>query len=641
MCGFAGFIRFGDFRTEDRRFLEACNRLLAHRGPDGAGIWHEQKIGLAHRRLAVIDLTPAAAQPMSSDDGQYVIAYNGEVYNFKSLRSDLEAQGERFVSNSDTEVILLGWRRWGPSILDKLDGMYAFAIADRELQTVTLVRDRFGEKPLYWARTPDGWVFGSEIKALLAWDGFNPGPDSESILRYLSFQYCSGPETAFAGINRLPAAHWVTVKCDPLDNPQPQTYWTAPNPDARWGQKSDGERKEALLAELKLAVSTRMVSDVPVGAFLSGGVDSSAVVSEMCGLAPSRVETFSIGFAEADYDERKWANQVADQFGTKHRNEILTDSIGSLVDKIVWHYGEPFADPSAIPMFALSALARQSVTVALSGDGGDELLIGYGRYKDCYDLDQAGWPDPSKQAVARFLRKLIPGSLANVRPFGGLDRRLRLAGEAPAARYGSSLFAFEDQDLRSGAGEALTPLLDQSSTAILAPFLKAKTTFVSGASWADLHTYLPDDILTKVDIAAMSASLETRAPLLARGFAELALSIPSEHRMPCGILKGLFKSALEDRLSMDVLYRPKMGFGVPLEYWLRGPLWDYANDILLDGRWVSRGFFTKSYVEQLLREHKSGRHHHTRIWTMMMLELWYRVWVDERAKALAGANNTS
>lgn len=641
MCGFAGFIRFGGFASQDTLFLNACNRLLAHRGPDGAGAWHGQHMGLAHRRLAVIDLTPAAAQPMISDDGRYVIAYNGEIYNFKSLRNDLEALGETFVSNSDTEVILLGWRRWGPSLLDKLDGMYAFAIADQTNQTLTLARDRFGEKPLYWARTQDGWVFGSEIKALLAWPGFDPAPNIANLFNYLSFQYCTGRETAFEGIKRLPAAHWVTLKTDALDAPLPQRYWMAPEPDSGWTRRSEGERKEALLAELKLAVSSRMVSDVPVGAFLSGGVDSSAVVSEMSRLAPAHVETFSIGFAEADYDESHWANKVADHYCTKHRNEILSESIGSLVDKIVWHYGEPFADPSAIPMFALSSLARQSVTVALSGDGGDELLVGYGRYKDCYDLDQAGWPNAGKQAAARWLRALIPNSLTNVRPFGGLDRRLRLAAESPAARYGSSLFAFEDHDLRSGHGEALTPFLDQSSTAILASYLKTRPTLVSGASWADLHTYLPDDILTKVDVAAMSASLETRAPLLARGFAELALSIPLAQRIPGGVLKGLFKSALEDRLPMDILYRPKMGFGVPLEYWLRGPLWDYANDILLDGRWVARGYFTKSFVERLLREHKSGRHHHTRIWTMIMLELWYRVWVDDRAKALAGGNNTS
>lgn len=641
MCGLAGFLRFEGFRSEDRMFLEACNRLLAHRGPDGAGLWHEQRMGLAHRRLAVIDLTPAAAQPMTSDCGRYVIAYNGEIYNFKAIRAELELLGESFFSNSDTEVILRGWRRWGPSLLDKLDGMYAFALADQENQTMTLVRDRFGEKPLYWARTQDGWVFGSEIKAILVWDGFNPQPNLGSLYRYLSFQYCVGQETAFEGIGRLPAAHWVTLKSDPLDHPLPQAYWHAPGPDASWERRPEGEQKEALLAELKRAVESRMVSDVPVGAFLSGGVDSSAVVSEMSALAPARVETFSIGFAEADYDESQWADKVADQFATKHRRETLTDSIDSLVAKIVWHYGEPFADPSAIPMFALSALARQSVTVALSGDGGDELLIGYGRYQDCYHVDQAGWPVPTKQAMARTLRTLIPKSLKQVRPFGGIDRRLRHITETPAARYASSLFAFEDDDFKSGGGEALQPLLNQTNTAVLAPFLEAQPTLVSGASWADVHTYLPDDILTKVDVAAMSASLETRAPLLARGFAELSLSIPSALRMPGGILKGLFKSALEDRLPHDILYRPKMGFGVPLEYWLRGPLWTYANEILLDGRWTSRGFFTQPYVERLLHEHKAGRHHHTRIWTMIMLELWYRTWVDDRAKALAGAFNTS
>jgi asparagine synthase (glutamine-hydrolysing) len=651
MCGLAGYVRAAGPAGRHRAYLDHAGRLLAHRGPDGSGVWQGAGAGLVHRRLAVIDLSEQAAQPMASPDGQLVLAYNGEVYNFRELRRELEALGAEFRSSSDTEVILLGWRQWGRAVLDRLDGMFALAMIDLRAGELTLARDRFGEKPLVWTRVgggaaPGAVVFGSEMKALLAWPGFDPPVCHASLHRYLAFQYCGGTGTAFEGIHRVPPATALIFALSGGDGPRTWRYWTPPQPDPAQLERSDGDLAEELRGHLDQAVRSRMVSDVPVGAFLSGGVDSSAVVSRMTQVTGAAVETFSIGFAELDHDERPFARSIAARFGTMHRDEPLGPDCAAGLARIAWHYGEPFADPSALPMFALSRLARSRVTVALSGDGGDELLLGYRRYRDMAVLGAALGAAPASgprglsalvpQELAGWLHGVIPPGLAQVRPFGGIRRRLRARADGPLERYGGSLFAFEADDRHDSYGPALAPWLRLEPPRELAPWFLPGQALQASAARADLETYLPDDILAKVDIAAMSASLETRAPLLARGFAEFALRVPASRHMRGQELKRLFRTALRGTVPDEALDRPKMGFGVPLEHWLRGPMLGLARDLLLDGRFEARGLLAPGAAARLLEAHLAGRHHHTRLWTLIMLEQWFRVWVDGRADALAG-----
>lgn len=645
MCGLAGYFAANGPAQGHRPFLERAGALLAHRGPDGAGIWQGDGAGLVHRRLAVIDLSDQAAQPMLTSDGALVLAWNGEIYNYRELRRELEDLGAVFRSRSDTEVILLGWRQWGLEVLDRLDGMFAIALVDTTRGQLVLARDRFGEKPLVWAVADGTVLFGSQIKALLPWPGFDPAPDLAVVHDYLAFQYCPGTETALAGIRRVEPGSALIFNRGEAANPRILRYWSPPQADPAMASRPRGELVEELKAHIDQAVQSRMVADVPVGAFLSGGLDSSAVVSRMARVASAPVNSFSIGFAEADHDERAPAELVAGLFGTRHQSEVLgPDSIDSL-PHIAWHHDEPFADPSALATFAVARQARPHVTVALGGDGGDELLMGYRRYGDMAALEawQArhglGFGGGIGSKVARGLHGLIPPALARVRPFGGIRRRLRLRAEGAAERYGATLFAFDGDDRADFYGPALEPWRQHHPSSRLADWFKPGQPLAASAARADIATYLPGDILTKVDTAAMAHSLETRSPLLARGLAEFALRLPSSVHMPGGQLKQLMRSALDDLLPASILGRPKMGFGVPVEHWLRGPWRARFQEILLDGRFEQRGIVATGTVQRLLDEHKSGRHHHTRLWTLLMLELWYRIWVDQRLSSLQQVQN--
>lgn len=367
MCGLAGYFGAAGPVQRHRPYLQQAGALLAHRGPDGAGDWQGEGAGLVHRRLAVIDLSRQAAQPMATPDGELVLAWNGEIYNHLDLRRELEADGHRFRSRSDTEVILLGWRQWGLALLDRLDGMFAIALMDTAARELVLARDRFGEKPLVWAHADGTILFGSQIKALLPWPGFDPAPDLAVLHDYLAFQYCPGIETAFTGIRRVEPGTALVFRQDSTDSPRELRYWSAPPADPSQAERPQGELVEELRAHLDAAVRSRMVADVPVGAFLSGGLDSSAVISRMARAASAPVNSFSIGFAEADHDERDAARQVAGLFGTTHHVEELGPGCIDTLPQIAWHHDEPFADPSALATFAVARLARPHVTVALGG----------------------------------------------------------------------------------------------------------------------------------------------------------------------------------------------------------------------------------------------------------------------------------
>lgn len=601
---------------------------IRHRGPDDEDIWLGDGVGFAHRRLAVIDPSPHGRQPMSRA-GRWTISFNGEIYNYRELRRELSDLGETFLTDTDTEVLIAALVRWGEGALNRLNGMFAFALWDSQTRRLLLARDRIGKKPLFYARIGDDLVFGSEIKAILPWQKLARTPDLEAIHHYLSLQYVPAPMTAFASIRKLPAGSLLEVVPGKLL--PPRRYWDLPPPDAASAGSSVSAEDLADEARerLTLAVRRRMVADVPVGAFLSGGIDSSTVTALMAHESSRPVKTFSIGFEEAGYDERPFAKLLAERYGTEHHEDVVRADAASVLPALVWHYGEPFADPSAMPTFYLSRLARQHVTVALSGDGGDEFFLGYDRYAA---VSRFNWVKQVPNVVRRLAGQsaaAMPDALARVRGFRGARQLLKHAALSPAQRYEPSMMFFHDADKREGYGPALAPYLGESTTSRLAPFFDQSPDMATGAAWADIHTYLPDDLLVKVDVASMAFGLEVRAPFLDVDLMEWASKIPAGMKLLNGELKGLLKKAVAPLLPDAIVHRPKMGFGAPVEGWLRGEFFAMARDLLTDSRTQSRGLFRRGYAEDLLEQHRSGRRlHHTRIWAMLMLELWFRAWID-------------
>lgn len=637
MCGITGFVGHHKKAIPAdliQKNLEGMVRSIRHRGPDDTGLWADSSVGLGHTRLAILDLSHSGHQPMLSNDGNIVVAFNGEIYNFQEIREILSAKGFAFHSSCDTEVLLNGYLAWGDDVIDVLRGMFAFAVWDRRKGRLLLARDRFGKKPLYYCWTSDGLVFGSEIKSILMWPGVRREIDLEAIDSYLSLQYVPAPRSAFQNISKLPAAHKLVVSWDEngkASSPQGvQRYWQLSPPAESMPKASVADLQAELRERLKEAVRLRMRSDVPLGAFLSGGVDSSAVVALMSEIATRPVKTFSIGFTASEYDETRYAQLVAERYATDHTTNIVDpDAISSIPD-LVWHYNEPFADPSAIPTYYLSKLAKESVTVALSGDGGDEGFMGYGRYTTMRHVDRATRMPP-------WLNKSIAAALRYVPSrFDRRSRATRLAellsqGAMKASqKYSPTITYFSDLEKERGYGDALMPLFKRGSALeILETYFDASPSLVSGANWADIHTYLPDDLMVKVDVASMAHSLETRAPFLDHELMTWAAALPEQINMADGTPKSLLKSALEDILPHEILYRPKMGFGCPVDHWLRHELKEMAYDTLLSTRFRQRGFFATHYVEKLLDEHCQNRvNHHTRLWALLMLEFWCQMWID-------------
>jgi asparagine synthase (glutamine-hydrolysing) len=629
MCGIAGTLvltqqaAMSDLGPRVSRMIST----LVHRGPDDGGVWTSaDRIALGHRRLSIIDLSSASHQPMVAEDGAISIVFNGEIYNFQSLRDELSAEGVQFRSQGDTEVILQGYRKWGRSVFSRLRGMFAIAIWDAAAGELVLVRDRIGKKPLFYGFHEGVLVFGSETKAVLAWPGMPRGPDMEAIHHYLTYQYIPAPLSAFKGIRKVPQAAYMVFSLN--GNISTTTYWSLPSP-AGARSRPVADLKSELVHHLDEAVRLRMISDVPVGAFLSGGVDSSAVVAFMAKHSSQPVKTFCIGFDEREYDEREYARLVADRYGTDHHEmQVRPDAIGVL-PQVVWHHGEPFADPSAVPTYYVSAIARKHVTVALNGDGGDESFLGYSRYKQCLQTEWVSRIPPPLRHAAGRLASRIPASLERYKSCRILRRALNVAAQRGSARYAPSIAYFFDQDKALGYSEVLQPYLESSSIALLDQWFDQAPSFVAGAAWADIHTYLPDDLLVKVDIASMAHSLEARSPLLDHVLMEWAAGIPASQKMANGETKAILKSALEPYLPHEVLYRPKMGFGVPVDRWLRKELKAFAHDILLGPRARQRGLMKPEYVQMLLDEHCGEvRLHHTRLWALLMLELWFQMWID-------------
>ncbi|MGE3886754.1 MAG: asparagine synthase (glutamine-hydrolyzing) [Vicinamibacterales bacterium] len=630
MCGIAGRVNFLTGAPVDSAMVARMCELIAHRGPDGHGTWVHGPIGFGHRRLAIIDLSPLGHQPMTSADGAHVLTFNGEIYNFQELRAELEGLGHRFRSHSDTEVILAAYRQYGDACVGRLAGMFAFALWDEPRRRLLIARDRLGKKPLYYRVDADGLAFASEPKAFLAEPRFQPEVDLQSLSQYLSYQYVPAPRSAFRGVEKLPPAHTLVVENGRLAISR---YWTLSY--ARKQALSDDEALEGLTVHLGRAVRRRLISDVPLGAFLSGGLDSSLVVSFMAEAMDTPVRTFSIGFREEAYNELPAARLVAERYGTAHREFVVSPNAVELLPQIVWHYGEPYADSSALPTYILSELTRRHVTVALNGDGGDESFGGYDRYlASLLAARMTVAPLPVRRAIAAMAQRASRQASHRL-----LQRAARLAerlADSPERRYGVWMMHFDPEkksrlctpEFRAATVEDSYALLERAFAASDADGLLERTMA------ADVHTYLPDDLLVKVDIATMAHGLEGRSPFLDHELMEFAASLPPRFKIRGREKKYLLRRLAERRLPPRLLQLPKKGFGVPIDHWFRDELRDFARDVLLDGRLAARGYFDMAVVTAMLEDHIAGRVvWHYPLWNLLMLELWHRMFIDQRPEA--------
>jgi asparagine synthase (glutamine-hydrolysing) len=633
MCGIAGKLFRDSARPVQIGLLERMSAILAHRGPDDSGIHHEGPLGLVSRRLAIQDLSAAGHQPMSSLDGRLWITYNGEIYNFLLLRDELERVGVRFRSRSDTEVILALYASHGPECLQRLRGMFALAIWDRQERTLFLARDRLGKKPLFYYQDADRFVFASEPKAILQDSEVAVAPDHVALHHYLTYGYVPGPWSAFRGVRKLPPAHYLVLRDG---HASLHRYWALRHTPKR--SEDEPALIEELLDRLGEAVRLRLISDVPVGALLSGGLDSSAVVALIRRATSGPIRTFSIGFDRPDYDETRYAREVAQHLGTEHHELVVKPDAVSGVPRLVWHYNEPFADSSALPSLALCEMARGFVTVALNGDGGDEAFLGYDRYLATAVLDRLDWVPRPVRALAGAAGHALPPGMAK-----SLTYRMRRFTDVltlePRDRYATWMTYFGSRDKR----ELYTPALWQElgatdSLALLDAAYEASdaTTFVERTAHTDVQLYLPDDLLVKMDIASMANSLEVRSPLLDHEVVEFAATLPLRLKLRGFTQKYLLRRAMRGLLPEAVLRRPKMGFGVPIDHWFRHELREMAYDVLLDARARQRGYFRPETVRRYLDEHVEGRaHHHPRLWSLLMLEQWHRVFIDARPASSA------
>lgn len=597
--------------------------MLQHRGPDGRGCWTDRGLMLAHTRLAIIDTTAAADQPMHDQTGSVHVVFNGAIYNFRELRAELVAAGYHFRSRGDTEVIVNGYHKWGAAVFERLVGMFAIVIWDSRLERLIAARDRFGEKPLYYAERPDAILFASEIKGILSWPDVPRRPNLDALHDFLSFSYTIGTDTAFSGIKRLPPAHLMI--CERGRPPVIQRYWQLPEPGTNSILSSVADLKHELIERVRQAVSMCLVADVPLGAFLSGGVDSSAVVSMMAPLHDGPVETFSSGFGFGDYDETRFAKMVAERYGTNHHVFTYGNEILGNMAELAWHYGEPFADSSALVTYALSRETRKVVTVALTGDGADESLLGYGRYFRYGAMRRRMPPEGGRRLRNLYLSE------------GQAEDPRRSAGDA----YGYLMETFRESHKLDGYDLAMLPYIDRCSYDRLHPHVVEGLSPEEQAGRIDFATYLPDDLLVKVDTAAMAHGLETRAPFLNHQLVEWISRIPSKHKIWDNEGKALLKSALEPYLPRECMYRPKVGFRVPVAKLMRDEIHDTIRSVLLSEQFLDRRLFRRQFVERMLTEHRTNHQEHgTRLWALLALEMWFRTWVDSDSnQPLAGDQN--
>lgn len=613
MCGIAGLVQVAGLPAPERSLGVRMTDAIEHRGPDDSGLHADEQALLGMRRLSIIDVE-GGHQPMHGADGRVCIVFNGEVYNFRELRTGLERDGHTFQTQSDTEVVLQGYLRDGEGIFNRLDGMFAIAIWDRRSSSLLLARDRFGEKPLYYTHNGKRLLFGSELKSLLQAPDCPREVDDDALRAYHTYGYVPCPLTVFAGVHKLPPAHYLRYRDGKSTL---HRYWQP------WlGDKltlPEGQAREALAEHLDRAVASRLVADVPFGAFLSGGLDSSTVVALMARKLSQPVRTFTIGFREAAYSELDDARLVARHLGTEHHELVVQPDAVALLEKLVWHFDEPFADSSAVPTFLVSELARTHVKMVLTGDGGDELFGGYDRYLRLLSLEKVGaMRDPAALAL-RGIGALLPD------PFGA---RMAAVGERlqlPFTQRYLSGVALMRPDMA-----ARLRGVDQRAQHYDLPMLHGPCADLGAGDNAldravaiDLQSYLPDDILVKLDRMAMANSLEGRSPFLEPNLASFALRLPHGWRVRGGRGKHLLREVAQRWLPPRAISKPKQGFAIPISEWFRGPLRQLAADTFASDAFSGRGFTRPQAARELLAEHVAGkRNHGEALWQIMCLELW-------------------
>lgn len=637
MCGIAGYL---DISGTDRSIVKRMSEQLQHRGPDDAGTWVNAKrsVALAHTRLSIIDTTSSGHQPMASECGRYVISFNGEIYNFRALRKDLENSDTRKIwqGHSDTEVILAAFSRWGiDESLKRFVGMFAIAIWDKKTEQLFLARDRMGEKPLYYGWSGGVFLFASELKAIKAHPSFHANIDSDALTLFMRHSYVPAPHTIWKGINKLTPGCCLVLHVNSR-TPVIKPYWSLCNVASRGiASPFDGTPEEAvdeLECLLTKSISGQMISDVPLGAFLSGGVDSSVVASLMNVHSNHAIKTFSIGFNDKSYNEAKFAKEVASHLGTDHTElYVSSKEVLDVIPQLPFLYDEPFADSSQIPTFLLARMARQSVTVSLSGDGGDELFCGYNRYN--WATKVAGLPAAIRVGVEKlisllsprewdklfkFLTFLVPEKYRYNNPGDKLHKLAALlSAHTPEEIYfrlvshwdnAHQLVLNGNEPLTAMAGGQVGLGTDSSEQRMM---------------YLDQLHYLPDDILTKVDRAAMSASLETRIPMLDHRVVEFAWSLPLEYKLRAGQMKWPLRQLLYRHVPQELIDRPKMGFGIPIDAWLRGPLREWAEALINSNRLEKEGYLNSKLIQEKWNQHISGRRNWAyHLWDVLMFQAW-------------------
>jgi asparagine synthase (glutamine-hydrolysing) len=632
MCGICGKVSLNSHEPIDDRLIHNMADVLKHRGPDDSGIYvsrlQNAQIGLGHMRLSIIDLSEAGHQPMSNEDNSMWIVFNGEIYNFQDLRKGLESKGHVFRSRSDTEVILHLYEDMGADCVNELRGMFAFAIWDEKKQRLLLARDRVGKKPLNYAVKNRSLIFGSEIKSILRDPVIRPEVDIGAMDLYLTYGYIPYPQTIFSGIKKLPPAHILIWEKGEI---RLRRYWELSYKNKI--KMDEIECRERILELLTEATKIRLVSDVPLGAFLSGGIDSSAVVAIMSRLTVHPVKTFSIGFENESFNELKYAKRIAKLFNTDHREYIVSADALEVLPKLIWHFNEPFADSSAIPAYYISKITREQVTVALNGDGGDESFAGYKRYAagkiaSIYRFIPASI---RKNFIRPFIQRM-PESTRKQDLTKYIKRFISADESSQEKRYACWMSIF-DNNLKGNlySKELNGRLKNADSWGYLCGIYGQSDAmnFIDATLFVDIMTYLPGDLLVKMDITSMANSLEARSPFLDHKLMEFAASIPPSLKLRGMTTKYILKKSLSKILPGEILYRRKQGFGVPVGDWFRNKLRNYAFETLLSEKCIKRGYFRKETVEGMLAEHVSGKiDHGQRIWCLINLELWHNMFID-------------
>ncbi len=636
MCGISGIVQH-DGKPVSAGLLERMTRVLAHRGPDHHSTKILRKTGLGHRRLAIVDRSPAGRQPMCDESETIWIVCNGEIYNHIELRGQLERQGFRFRSRSDTEVILYLYRLYGDDCVHHLRGMFAFAIWDTKKQRLMMARDRFGQKPLLYAELDGQFMFASELKSLRQNPQLPVKINPSTIHRYISMDYIPAPDSIFQAVRKLPAAHQLVLQDGQISI---KRYWQL---DYRQqpGSASQADREQQLREHFDESVRLRLMGEVPVGVYLSGGIDSNSIAAAVSRVSGQQVETFSLGFNEKSADESHYARVAADFLGTKHHEMILQPDLENLLPVIAGHLDEPFGDPSAVPTWCLSEMASQHITVALSGEGGDEALAGYARYRK-HQIARRLWilPATVRRSTAALLKALLPASLAPDHPLRGLAELLASREPSLDRIYGRWLLHCDAEiarELYSTEFQQAISLEDPIS--FLAGLFASSQARgpINSMLDVDQRSYLADDLLPKLDLCMMAHSLEGRSPFLDHEFAAFMAALPESDKLHAGEGKKILRRALAGQVAPGVMSREKRGFGLPLHQWLQGPLQNMLQDTLLSPSAFTRRLFQTPTLETLIRQVRLGHPNHCYLlWNLLMLELWYQSQADGFQPIAAG-----